>query len=226
VKHTQVKQVMTSQVIAVAENTPFKDIVRAMREFHINAVPVIDSAGQVIGIVSAADLVVKEAEGPAQHPPTILTLPGHRHERAQAAAGVAAELMTKHVLTVTASRTTAEAAEIMRHHQVNQLPVIEPGTGRLVGIVTRTDLLRVYDRSDDDIRSEIMQEVVRPWSGLDQNRLRIEVRSGVVILRGQVEHHTTVKLTKAILGVEGVVHVVDQCTRKSDTRYPAAPLNW
>lgn len=201
-KKTQVEDVMTSQVVAVAENTPFKEIVRAMRRYHVNALPVVDSAYGVCGIVSSTDLVIKQARDATPRSAVML----HRKEHAKASAGVAAELMTAPARTVTPSLAIAEAAETMRRHHINQLPVVQPETGALIGIVTRSDLLRVYERDDAEILAEVMAE-------LDPHRLTIEVHRGVVILSGQATDHAATKaLMEEILNVEGVVHVVHQCT--------------
>jgi CBS domain-containing protein len=148
---TQVKDVMTSQVAVVAENTSFKEIVRAMRRHHVNALPVVDSAYCVCGIVSSTDLVIKEARDATPRSAAIL----HRKEHAKVSAGVAAELMTTPARTADPSPAVAEAAEAMRRHHINQLPVVQPETGALIGIVTRSDLLRVYERDDEEILAEI-----------------------------------------------------------------------
>lgn len=199
---THVRDVMTSQVVAVAENTPFKEIVRAMRRYHVNALPVVDSDCHVRGIVSSTDLMAKQAKGGSSRLAAIT----HRKQHAKACAGVAVELMTAPARTADPSLTVTEAAETMRRHHIDQLPVVEPKSDILIGIVTRSDLLRVYERDDAEILAEIMAE-------LDAHLLDVDVRRGVVVLSGRVKDRTAVKaLMDEISGIEGVVHVIDQCT--------------
>ena len=204
-KKTHVRDVMTSQVVAVAENTPFKEIVRAMRRYQVNALPVVDSDCHLRGIVSSTDLVIKEAKESSSRIAAIM----HRKEHAKACAGVAAELMTTPARTVDPSLTVTKAAETMRRHQLNQLPVVEPKSDILVGIVTRSDLLRVYERDDAEILAEIMAEC-------DPHLLNVEVRRGVVVLSGQAKERAAVKaLIDEIKDIEGVVHIIDRCTDKA-----------
>jgi CBS domain-containing protein len=203
-KKTQVRDVMTCRVVAVMENTPFKEIVRAMRHYHVNALPVVDSDCHVRGIVSSTDLVIKEAKGSSSRLAAIM----HRKEHTKSCAGRAVELMTTPARTVDPSLTVTKAAETMRRHQINQLPVVEPKTDILIGIVTRSDLLRVYERDDVEILAEIMAEC-------DSRPLNVEVRRGVVVLSGQAKDHTAVTaLIDEIKDIEGVVHIIDKCTQE------------
>ncbi|MFG2006245.1 CBS domain-containing protein [Spirillospora sp. NPDC048911] len=196
-----------------------------MRRNRINSVPVISVQGEVSGVVSAADLVLKEA--PETGEGYVRLSSRQRREHRKAIAGTAAELMTSPAHTIGPQATVSDAAELLRRHQVNQLPVTDESTGRLVGIVTRSDLLGVFDRDDADIHHEIAREVVSHVPGADPHRLRATVRLGVVTLYGQVPRQSTIKeLIRAVEAVEGVVHVEDRLDVGIEDRYPAAPLNW
>ncbi|RFU39599.1 BON domain-containing protein [Actinomadura logoneensis] len=110
----------------------------------------------------------------------------------------------------------------MHHHGVNQLPVVRAGDGRMVGIVTRSDLLRVFNRADTDVHHEIVREVLA-----DVPDVRLRVDQGVVTLHGTVPSRLEVeRLVREIEEVEGVVRVDTRGLGRSDGRYPAAPLNW
>jgi CBS domain-containing protein len=125
-----------------------------------------------------------------------------------ALARTAGELMTAPAVTVAPQATVEQAARLMRRHRVGRLPVTSPLTGRLAGIVTRSDLLRVYRRPGEEIRAEIETEVLPRVRGADPRRLAVSVRDGVVSISGRVEARSAVaRLVSAVLAVEGVVGV-------------------
>lgn len=211
-----VEEVMTRRVIAVAPDTPFKTVLLAMRMNHINAMPVVDAAGAVHGIVSSADLVLKEIPGLRARRLPGLGRRGREHRRAVAA--TAAELMSGPVRTVLPGQTVGKAADLMRRHRVHQLPVVRASDGRMVGIVTRSDLLRVFARPDTDLHRQIARELLT-----DLPHVRIQVDQGVVTLRGTVPTHAAVeRLVRAVEDVEGVVRVDARSLRTADERYPVA----
>ena len=146
----KVKDVMTADVAYVHEQTPYKELVRLLTQRRVNALPVVDVARHVVGIVSEADLLLKQ-----QHPADSFQrflLEGRRRrvERAKATGGTAAELMSRPAITVGPDATVAEAARLLRVHLIKRLPVVDP-LRRLVGIVSRSDLLSVFLRPDDEI---------------------------------------------------------------------------
>lgn len=224
-RKTLVRDVMTRRVIAVTQDAQFKVIVNAMRLNRVNALPVLDADGTVRGMVSAADLVLKKV--PRVHDAGVVTLLRHPREHHKAVAETAAELMTAPAITIDARCTVAQAAAKMRHHQVNQLPVLDGATGRLTGIVTRSDLLRIYSRTDTEIHQEILAEVAKRFPALDPPGLRVSVRHGIVSLYGKVRHRPAIKeIVRLVAAVEGVVHVEDHLECGTDERYPVSPLNW
>jgi CBS domain-containing protein len=161
----------------------------------------------VIGIVSEADLLLKQ-----QHPADSFQrflLEGRRRrlERAKAQGGTAAELMSRPAITVGPDATVAEAARLLRMHLIKRLPVADP-LGRLVGIVSRSDLLSVFLRPDDEIRREILEEVIVGELAMGPDRFDVTVREGVVTLQGSCERRSLIPaVVRAVTAVEGVVRV-------------------
>ncbi|WP_329331806.1 CBS domain-containing protein [Streptomyces sp. NBC_00663] len=211
-----VSEVMTRTVVALGSTTTFKDIVKAMRRRQISALPVIDDAHRVVGVVSEADLLPKE-EFRAHDPDPDTRL--HRPEAlARAQARTAGELMTAPAVTVDADASLARAARIMARHQVKHLPVVD-GAGLLTGIVSRTDLLKVFLRTDADIAQEVRREVVEPLFPDPLDPVRVEVRDGVVALAGRIRDTGLVPIAVRLArAVEGVVDV--DCALMGPPRRP------
>ena len=153
-----VKDVMTSRVVAVRKNAPFKDIATLLTRYRVSAFPVLDDDGTVIGVVSEADLLCKEALIAAMGGQP--GRPGQYHDDfARAAAVTAADLMTTPPVTTTPGEPAADAARLMYNAGVKRLPVVSEN-GHLVGIISRADVLSVYDRPDDEIAEEITKNVI------------------------------------------------------------------
>jgi CBS-domain-containing membrane protein len=167
----------------------------------------VDDSRRVLGVVSEADLLLKEEfPEPEQDLPLWWTRRA-RLDRAKAAASVARDLMTVAVVAVSPDATVAEAARRMHTAKVKRLPVLGEG-GRLVGIISRADLLKVFNRADRAIRREIMDEVIVGEFLMDPNRFFIHVDDGVVVLQGRVERRSLLPyLVRAVHSVEGVVRV-------------------
>ena len=210
--NSNVKDVMTRSVVAVRQTAGYKDIVTVMRRRRVSAFPVLDSADHVVGVVSEADLLIKEAV-PSSGSTTGAFPPreaARRRERAKAAGVNAAELMTKPAVTVGPDTSVAEAARVMYDRRVKRLPVVDE-TGRLVGIVSRVDLLSVFDRPDEQIRDEVIKQVVGVDFALDTDTFDITVKSGIVTITGPVERHAVaLQLVDAVRYVDGVVDVRDR----------------
>ncbi|GAA2437584.1 CBS domain-containing protein [Actinomadura vinacea] len=220
-----VEQVMTTPVIAVVEETPFMEIAEAMARHSIKAVPVVDRDGRVVGIVSDADLLHKEEfKEPGGLERRLFEGRRRRSARAKAAATDAVGLMTAPVVTLTPGMPVAKAARILAEHGCKQAPVIDR-TGRLIGIVTRSDLLRLFLRSDEDIRDEIIREVLVRGLWQDPSRIHVRVHEGVVGLSGQLETKSLVPVcVRLAAATEGVVDVVNDLTFvHDDTVAPAYP---
>ncbi|MGV9809850.1 CBS domain-containing protein [Micromonospora chersina] len=205
----QVQDVMTTDVATVREGTAYREIVDVLTGRHVTAAPVVDGAGQVLGVVSEADLMYKvELQGQPQ-PRRILPDRHRREARAKAGATLAADLMTAPPVTVAPDASLVEAARTMDVRGVKRLPVIDD-LGRLVGIVTRGDLLKVHLRPDADIRRDVRDEVLRRTLGVPDGVVDVTVHGGVVTLTGQLDRWSTVRLALRLARqVSGVVEVVD-----------------
>jgi CBS domain-containing protein len=204
---SHVGDVMTCDVVSVRKHAQFKEIVHVMRERRFSAFPVLDAGDKVIGVVSEDDLLVKEGYQVPEAGPGFLV---RRADKAKAAGLTAAELMTRPAITVRPEATVAEAARTMHAKHVKRLPVVTDN-GKLVGIVSRVDLLGVYDRPDSEIRSDIVKQVIETEFCLDSLAFRVTVVAGVVTLAGPVDREPVARsLVQAVREVDGVVAVSDR----------------
>ena len=182
--------------------------------------------GNVLGVVTEADLLLKQ-----EHPDPKLDIPliwsrRRRREREKAAASVARELMTTPPVTVLPTITVTEAARRMHTARVKRLPVVDE-RGQLLGIVSRADLLKVFTRPDEAIRSEIINDVIVGDLMMNPSRFLIHVDDGVVVLEGKAETSSLIPyLVRAVHHVEGVVRVEDQLGFEVDDYDPAIAFPW
>jgi CBS domain-containing protein len=209
-KSWTVDDVMTRVVVSVEETAGYRDVVDLLIGRRISAVPVVDAFERVTGVVSESDLL-RKIEYAGDEAPRLFEGRRRRGERGKALAGTVAELMNAPAVTVAAEATVADAARLMDGENVKRLPVVD-GLDRLIGIVTRGDLLKVHLRPDDDIREEI-EAVVR------DEEVNAEVSGGVATLQGRVAVASTaeemVRLTRQ---VPGVVQVADHIRYDFDDR--------
>jgi len=212
-----VKDVMSALPVSVSKTASFREIVAKLRECRVSAFPVLDADGKVIGVVSEADLLVKEAVADEPNVAWGL-LAGIVHHAARAKAGgvTAADLMTSPAVTVGPGETVERAARLMYDRKIKRLPVVDPA-GRPIGIISRTDVLAVFDRTDAEIREEIMSQVITGRS--EPSWYSVIVRDGVVTLEGTPETaaigHALVRRARH---VQGVVAVCDRLV------YPVPPV--
>ena len=197
-----VSDVMTHTVVAVGRAARFKEIVETMDQWKVSALPVLEGEGRVVGVVSEADLLPKEQFRDSE--------PSRREQlrlldaMAKAGAGTAEELMTAPAVTVHADATLPEAARIMARRHIKRLPVVD-AHGLLVGIVSRSDLLKVFLRSDEDIAREVRHEVVRRLFG--EAPVEVSVSEGVVTLSGRIRDTSLIPVAaRMVRAVEGVVN--------------------
>ncbi|MET7470771.1 CBS domain-containing protein [Micromonospora sp. NPDC005686] len=205
----QVQDVMTRNVASVREGTEYREIVDVLTDRHVTATPVVDESGRVLGVVSEADLMYKVEFLGQPRERRILPDRHRREARAKADATLAADLMTAPPVTITPDATLVEAARLMDARGVKRLPVVND-LGRLVGIVTRGDLLKVHLRPDAGIRRDVVEEVLWRSLGVRDGVVDVTVERGVVTLTGQVERRSTAQLAVRLARqVSGVVEVVD-----------------
>ncbi|MGW3206066.1 CBS domain-containing protein [Streptomyces sp. NPDC001135] len=213
---TVVSDVMTHRVVALRTGAPFKDIVKVMREWRISALPVLNDVGVVVGVVSEADLLCKEEYGDGavgRYGPA-----GRLADAGKADAVTAGELMTVPAVTVAPDAPLAHAARIMARTRVKRLPVVGRD-GTLKGIVSRSDLLKVFLRDDVDIAGEVRREVVVRLFGPHTEAILVEVHDGVVTLAGRVRETPLIPLAARLArSVPGVVDV--HCALVGRPRHP------
>ncbi|WP_030270898.1 CBS domain-containing protein [Streptomyces sp. NRRL B-24484] len=205
-QHRSVHEVMTQEVVTARPDTPFKAVAALFHRNDITAVPVLDEQDRPIGMVSEADLIRKEAVLPDPEGRT----PGRwlpPKDRARAEAETAGGLMTTPAITARPTWSVPEAARQMDKHKVKRLPVVDEA-GRLVGIVSRRDLLQVFLRHDAAIREEIAHDVFGQILWTPPEDVEVTVHDGVVTVTGRLPRRSLIPVAEQLCrAVDGVVAV-------------------
>ncbi|MGW7329026.1 CBS domain-containing protein [Streptomyces sp. NPDC054840] len=204
--HRTVADVMTRNVATAGPEASLKTVARMLDDNAVSALPVVDTRHHPIGIVSEADLLRRQAGLPDNEgrDPLPRTAP---MDRASMDARTAGDLMSTPVLTARPAWGIVETARFLHERGVKRLPVVDE-TGTLVGIVSRTDLLRPMLRRDDAIRDEIVDDVLSRTLRMTPSGVAVTVREGVVSLNGQVEDRSTIPVIERLCqSVDGVVSV-------------------
>jgi CBS domain-containing protein len=208
----KVGDVMTREVVTVPPGASLKEAAQLLVDNRISGLPVVNSEGGVIGILSEGDLLFKEKGGPGvrrRFPWLVDSLAVA--DRAKLEARVVGEAMTAPAQTIAADRPIAAAAGLMIEHRINRLPVVEDG--KLVGIVTRADLVRAFVRTDAEIAKEIRGDIITRALWLDQKGVQVEVANGEVTLIGHLDRRSDAELLPVLVAkVPGVVAVRSQLT--------------
>jgi CBS domain-containing protein len=221
-KTLTVADVMTRQVVTGREDTTYKELVRTMVIHRVSGIPIEDGEPPTLtGIVTEADLLRVEAH---QRPPRSLFLELFMdRQRLEAIEELAeniraSDVMTRDVVTVGPGLGVEDAARRMIHYRVKRLPVVDE-EGRLVGIVSRTDLLRPFLRSDQDIRKEIEDEILLKTMWIAPGTVNVAVSEGLVLLSGQVDLRSSGEILEELVRrVAGVVGVDNDLTYRKDDR--------
>ncbi|WP_412078699.1 CBS domain-containing protein [Streptomyces xanthophaeus] len=202
-RHRSVADLMTPTAVSVQRGTPFKEIARLLDEFDITAVPVVDESERPVGVVSEADLL--------------------RGREGGSGATTAADIMTSPAITAAPEWSVVRAARVMRKHSVKRLPVVDVG-GRLIGILSRSDLLQLFLRRDHAIQEEILEDVLTRTLRLSPSALSVEVADGVVTLSGTVGRHSLVPIVVQLCqSVDGVVNVINRLNFEHDDMPVGSP---
>lgn len=202
-----VAEVMTRDVVTVGPDMPLKEAATVISEHGVSGVPVCDDDGAVVGVLSESDLLVKQSGmRPRGGLFSLLAEPSEPTDLVKVHAHTAGRAMTAPAITLAPEATVTEAARLMLERNLNRLPVVDDG--RLVGIVTRADLVRLFTRSDEDIAREIRENVARRMLWIEPERLQVDVDKGEVVLGGTVdtqsEEDMLLKLVPLVPGVVGV----------------------
>ncbi len=225
----KVRDVMTRTVVSVPSNAPLKEVAQLIVDNRISGLPVVDQDGAVLGVVSEADFLMKEQGPEAIRHRSFARFRGEsqesRDQLAKLEAVSAGGAMTAPAITIESNCRISEAAALMIARRVNRLPVVEQG--RLVGIVTRADLVRAYVRSDEQLTETIRQEVLLRILWLDPALFAVIVTDGVASISGRVERRSTAEMIEPSVGmVPGIVDVhADVAWNVDDSRTQPAALD-
>jgi CBS domain-containing protein len=205
-----IQDVMTRSVVAVEPATPIRDVARLLVAHGISGLPVVDADGGVVGVISEGDLLVKEGGPDAVPHRPLARLFGESRETEEALARVeartAGDAMTSPAVTIAADQPLNAAAALMVQRGIKRLPVTEGG--RLVGIVTRADLMRAFLQSDEELVGTIRREVLLRQLWINPEDFEVTAAQGVVTVRGRVERRSTAEMVaRFVRTVPGVVAV-------------------
>ncbi|MCX4803539.1 CBS domain-containing protein [Streptomyces sp. NPDC058682] len=209
-KRIKVADLMTDEVVSVAPVTAFKDVAKLLAQYDISGVPVLDDEDRVVGVVSQTDLLAHTADPRTADP--------HASQRNGSGTGppTAGDVMSAPAVTVHAEDTVADAARLMTRRSIERLPVVDV-EDRLVGIVTRRDLLRTFLRPDSEIRRRVSDEVLVEVLGVPAGDVEVHVVDGIVTLDGRVELRSQLAaLLSLVERLDGVVAVASRVTARTD----------
>ncbi|WP_328619354.1 CBS domain-containing protein [Streptomyces sp. NBC_00354] len=199
-KHMKVADLMADEVASVTPDTTFKDVAKLLAQYDITGVPVLDDQDRVVGVVSQTDLLAHTA----------------RHNSEMAVPPSAGDVMSAPAVTVHPEETVADAARLMTRRSIERLPVVDV-EDRLVGIVTRRDLLRTFLRPDSEIRRRVTDEVLAEVLRVPAGDVDVHVVDGIVILDGQVELRSQLPVLRNLVDhLDGVVAVASRVTARTD----------
>jgi CBS domain-containing protein len=222
----KVRDLMTVEVVTVRPTTPIKDVARQLVERGISGMPVVDDGGRVIGVVSEADLIIKAqgADAVERRPLTQIfgDTPVTRAQLAKVLALTAGDAMTTPAVTIKPDVAVAEAATTMVRRRVNRLPVVDGE--RLVGVVSRADIVRALARTDEQLSQAVRDDVLYRTMWLDPKSFEVEVTNGKVRIRGEVERRSEAEMIERITAMlPGVVDVLPELSWRFDDRGIDAP---
>lgn len=204
----KISELMTVDVLTVGVGTSLKEAARRMLEAGVSGLPVTGDDGELRGIITEADFVASEAERRAKQRAGLLRFFTGQHDLPDHELKVG-DVMTTDLIVVSPDDDHADAARRMQKEHVKRLPVVEDG--RLVGVVSRADMLRAFTRPDQGIIDEIYDHVMRRVLWIDPKRVTVESIEGNVVMRGKLETRTDAKLLVELTKrLDGVASVSDQ----------------
>ena len=226
-RHRTVADVMTARVHVASPLAPFKLLVRLIQENRVSAIPIVDQEGMPVGIVSESDLLLKERRLELESSRDLFHSRKRRNERAKAASTVASGVMTSPAITVPSDTSLGDCARLMQERNVRRLVVVDE-RGRIAGIASRSDLLQVFLRSDEELREEIAGQLIPAVLLRSDDSVSVEVSWNIATLSGEVERKSDAEiLTRLTNELDGVVGVVDQLSYRWDDKAvaPAHPVS-
>jgi CBS domain-containing protein len=220
----RVQDIMTNDPVTVAPDAPFKEVVERMVRREVSSLPVVDAQGSLVGLISEADLICKEAYG-GTHRRAIALLAGvfsarDHHWVTKAEGSDAAAIMTRRPVVCRPHEDVRTAARRMVQRGVKHMPVVQAGT--VIGIVSRHDVLKMFDRPDDEIATEVHSVLSQDANMPDDFHIRSSVHQGVVQLVGDVRYAWDVAIVVSKLReIPGVVGI--DCRLRHRERNPQPP---
>jgi CBS-domain-containing membrane protein len=195
-RHRSVADLMTPHAVVAQPGTPFREIARLLHEYDITAVPVVDEDERPVGVVSEADLLRRPSD-----------------ERGRTTAGA---IMTSPAVVARPDWSAVQAARTMEERKVKRLPVVDD-SGRLIGVISRSDLVQLFLRRDRAIQEEILEDILTRTLGIAPSAVTVDVADGTVTLSGTVERRSLVPIAVRLCeSVDGVVEVIDRLTAEED----------
>jgi CBS domain-containing protein len=207
----RIRDVMTSTVVTVTPDTPVREVARLLDEHRISGLPVVDADGGLVGVVSEADFLAEASRSIAPERRSAIARLFSRGDDApdpdRHPSSTAGDLMTSPVISVSPDELVVRAAATMTGQRINRLPVVEEG--RLVGIVTRADLVRAYVRSDVELAEAVRSEVLLGALWLDPSKFEVSVVDGVATISGTVDRRSSAEMIRRSAAMlPGIVDVV------------------
>jgi CBS domain-containing protein len=206
-----VGDVMTRPALSVRPETPLKEVARLLVEHRISGLPVVDEAGRVLGVVSEGDLLMKRQDPGAVHHRPLARIFGESEETrqllAKAEARTAGDAMTSPAITIDAAAPVNAAATLMVERRVNRLPVTEDD--RLVGIVTRADIVKTFVRTDEELAEIIRDEVLLHSLWIDPSHFTVTVTDGVATIKGEVQRRSTAAMIEPMVKMVSGIFAVN-----------------
>ncbi|HEX4747653.1 MAG TPA: CBS domain-containing protein [Gaiellaceae bacterium] len=201
----KVRELMTENVVFVQPDAPLREAARFLTENRVSGLPVVSATGEVVGVLSEADIVAK-ASGGTGHAGLLSWLFDPEIGEDKVAARTAGEAMSSPAVTIAPTRPIHEAARRMISDGVNRLPVVEDG--KLVGILTRADIVRAFTRGDAELAAEIRDDILRRTFWVEPGSVSVTVDDGRVTLTGEVETEADAEMLPIFVSrVPGVISV-------------------
>lgn len=224
----KVADIMSRSVVTATADTPLPVLVDDMLRYGISGIPIVDAESRLVGIVTEADVISKPAYGGTRRRPLAVVadlLRGYERRWVSKAKGLTAgQIMTTTVETARPDEDMRVAARRMVDCGVKRLPVVDDD--RLVGIISRADLVRRMHRSDDELQAEIAAVLADPMRAPEEADVEVSVADGVVMLRGSVRYPIDIPVLSSIVWrFPGVVDVHNRATSREPNPEPWPPYD-
>jgi len=204
----RVLDIMTMDVLTTTPSASLKDAARTMVKAGVSGLPVMGEAGNLVGIITEADFLEREADRSQRRLLNAMLKEGDTVVDAE----TVGEVMTRNPVVIFPEASVTEAARVMAHNHVKRLPVVG-ADGTLVGIISRADVVAVFTRPDDVIEDEIREDIVRRVLLLEADSVEVTVKDGIVFVSGTVPTATDSRLLEELIRrIDGVVKLESNIT--------------